>query len=374
MLSVLSWLQKLLVPPKRKRRSFRRPSLYARRRLTFESCEPRLPLASDISVTGFDADGQHLVVHYDISGDNAAPFSIAVYGSPDGSTGGSMIGFLRVTGTADRAAGTGHSVEIDASLASQSGDILLWAVADSGAEIAETSETNNQHSFEGGVFLSGGGEVNIHGTSANDSVQVSCGTTLSVVFNGQTYTYQPLLVTNVYVWGHDGDDEIAAVSNVFISLTVQGGAGNDTINGGSGNDLLFGGLGNDTISAGAGNDTIYGNDGDDILDGNGGTNQISGGAGNNTIYNSSNTPPSIINFNGTPVANMWSFTGQVVDNTSPAGYVITFGGLLNGYSTTAAADGYFVFNIQINFGLGGLVTAQTIDLGQLLSTLVFDYV
>jgi Ca2+-binding RTX toxin-like protein len=53
-----------------------------------------------------------------------------------------------------------------------------------------------------------------------------------------------------------GDDVITASNGLagLISLTLDGGAGNDTITGGDGADQLIGGAGNDVIIGGRGND------------------------------------------------------------------------------------------------------------------------
>ena len=51
----------------------------------------------------------------------------------------------------------------------------------------------------------------------------------------------------------------------LISLTVDGGAGNDTITGGDGNDTLIGGDGNDVVDGGRGNDTALLGAGDDTF-------------------------------------------------------------------------------------------------------------
>ena len=55
-----------------------------------------------------------------------------------------------------------------------------------------------------------------------------------------------------------GGDDIFTGSNglaPLISITVDGGTGNDSITGGDGNDLLIGGDGNDLVYGGRGNDT-----------------------------------------------------------------------------------------------------------------------
>src|SRR6476620_4796354 len=51
----------------------------------------------------------------------------------------------------------------------------------------------------------------------------------------------------------------------LITVTVDGGAGNDTITGGDGADRLLGGDGNDLITGGRGNDTLLGGTGNDTF-------------------------------------------------------------------------------------------------------------
>src|SRR6185503_5097462 len=64
-----------------------------------------------------------------------------------------------------------------------------------------------------------------------------------------------------------GDDVITASNGLasLITLTLDGGAGNDTITGGDGNDTLIGGDGNDLINGGRGNDNIRLGSGDDTF-------------------------------------------------------------------------------------------------------------
>jgi Ca2+-binding RTX toxin-like protein len=92
---------------------------------------------------------------------------------------------------------------------------------------------------------------------------------------------------NLVVNMNGGDDTFTGSNGLapLISLTVDGGAGNDTITGGDGNDVLTGGDGNDTIiggrgsdvmSGGAGNDTFVWNpgDGSDVIEGQGGADTL----------------------------------------------------------------------------------------------------
>jgi Ca2+-binding RTX toxin-like protein len=64
-----------------------------------------------------------------------------------------------------------------------------------------------------------------------------------------------------------GDDSFSATGDLasLISVTVDGGAGNDTILGSNGADLLMGGDGNDFIDGQQGNDTAFMGAGDDVF-------------------------------------------------------------------------------------------------------------
>jgi Ca2+-binding RTX toxin-like protein len=108
---------------------------------------------------------------------------------------------------------------------------------------------------------------------------------------------------NLVVNMNGGDDTFTGSNGLapLISLTVDGGAGNDTITGGDGNDTLIGGDGNDLITGGrgndvalmgAGNDTFVWNpgDGSDTVEGQGGqdTLQFNGSNANENMNLSAN--------------------------------------------------------------------------------------
>jgi Ca2+-binding RTX toxin-like protein len=98
-------------------------------------------------------------------------------------------------------------------------------------------------------------------------------------------------------WGDDGDDRFQIELVTKTTLSIYGGAGNDTmigdgpitstLYGGAGNDLLtssdlviYGDDGNDTLSNGfEGSSTLFGGNGNDVLSGD----DAYGGAGNDTI-------------------------------------------------------------------------------------------
>jgi len=81
-----------------------------------------------------------------------------------------------------------------------------------------------------------------------------------------------------------------------------------------------------------------------------------------TVVLASN-PPTITNFTGMAnLSNIWVFSGTV-NAPSPAGLVITFGGLpsLAGKTAVVQADGTFQLTVQLQPGESGTATAQTTD-------------
>jgi Ca2+-binding RTX toxin-like protein len=108
---------------------------------------------------------------------------------------------------------------------------------------------------------------------------------------------------NLVVNANGGDDVVTASNGLstLISLTVDGGAGNDTITGGDGNDTLIGGDGNDVIIGGRGTDTLIGGDGNDTFVWNpgDGSDKIEGQGGTDTLQ-----------FNGANVTENMSLTAN----------------------------------------------------------------
>ena len=90
-----------------------------------------------------------------------------------------------------------------------------------------------------------------------------------------------------------GNDSFSATGNLaaLISVTVDGGAGNDTILGSNGVDLLIGGDGDDFIDGQQGNDVAFLGDGDDLFnwDPGDGSDTVEGQNGIDTLqFNGSN--------------------------------------------------------------------------------------
>jgi Ca2+-binding RTX toxin-like protein len=98
---------------------------------------------------------------------------------------------------------------------------------------------------------------------------------------------------NLVVNMNGGDDTFTGSNGLatLISLTVDGGTGNDTITGGDGADRLLGGDGNDTINGGRGNDSVFMGAGDDTFVWNpgDGSDTVEGQDGNDAmIFNGAN--------------------------------------------------------------------------------------
>jgi Ca2+-binding RTX toxin-like protein len=133
---------------------------------------------------------------------------------------------------------------------------------------------------------SGGGDgatdtVVVNGTPADDLVKVngSAGGAVNVVGLPAKVTVTGAEPTDELILnGADGNDTLQAtgLEAGAISLTLDGGIGDDTLIGGPGNDTLIGNRGNDTLSGGAGDDTFIWNpgDGNDVIEGQAGTDTL----------------------------------------------------------------------------------------------------
>lgn len=82
--------------------------------------------------------------------------------------------------------------------------------------------------------------------------------------------------------GGTGNNLIDATAS-SRSVTLYGGAGNDTLLGGTAADFISGQAGNDSLSSGDGNDSVFGVDGNDLINSGLGTDSVDGGNGNDTI-------------------------------------------------------------------------------------------
>src|SRR3954451_5605063 len=118
------------------------------------------------------------------------------------------------------------------------------------------------------------------GGAGSDTVEVNGGNgaeTFTVTPNGTRVRFDrvspaPFTIDigtteNLAVNANGGDDSFSAGNGLasLISITVDGGAGNDSLLGGDGADLLIGGDGNDFIDGNRGNDVALLGAGDDVF-------------------------------------------------------------------------------------------------------------
>ena len=103
---------------------------------------------------------------------------------------------------------------------------------------------------------------------------------------------------NLVLNANGGDDSFSATGNLaaLISITVDGGTGNDTLLGSNGADILLGGDGNDFIDGNQGNDTALLGAGDDTFqwDPGDGSDIVEGQDGTDTmLFNGANIDENI---------------------------------------------------------------------------------
>lgn len=167
----------------------------------------------------------------------------------------------------------------------------------------------------GGIFVTLGAGTNdmvqVIGTSAADSMVAGHSTSDEwVIVNQDAYKDVSLIgVEGLTLTGAGGDDVLNAsgfhpvwVRGSYyspglpaqLSVTLEGGAGNDALVGGVANDLLRGGDNDDTLEGGAGDDVEYGDLGDDTFDEGTATNGadiFNGGNGTDAVRYASRTLP-----------------------------------------------------------------------------------
>jgi Ca2+-binding RTX toxin-like protein len=190
--------------------------------------------------------------------------------------------------------------------------------------------------------------VNVNGTAGDDKINVvSSGASVNV--NGlpaQVTIAGAEKTDQLVVNGGAGNDTIDAskLSAGKVSLTINGGAGDDVITGSAGNDLIIGGQGNDTLAGGAGDDTFVWNPGD-------GSDRIDGGTGTDALqFNGANVNENVnISANGSNVL----FTRDVANITMDLNSIenINFKAL-GGSDTVTVNDltGTGVQNVNVDLG------------------------
>jgi Ca2+-binding RTX toxin-like protein len=156
------------------------------------------------------------------------------------------------------------------------------------------------------IWNPGGGTDLFEGGDGNDTAEVNGGNgseTFTITANGTRVRFDRVspapfsldigTTENLVLHAGGGDDVITAGNGLasLISLTLDGGDGNDTITGGDGNDLILGGNGNDLVNGGRGNDNVQLGSGNDTFVWNpgDGSDTVEGGSGTDTmVFNGAN--------------------------------------------------------------------------------------
>jgi Ca2+-binding RTX toxin-like protein len=122
--------------------------------------------------------------------------------------------------------------------------------------------------------------VTVDGTAGNDAMTVTSanGGVAIAGASAPMFIFHADATDQLVINGGAGNDVIDAshLPAGQISLTLNGGAGDDTLIGSQGNDLVNGGTGNDVALLGAGNDTFVWNpgDGSDTVEGQAGVDAL----------------------------------------------------------------------------------------------------
>ena len=194
----------------------------------------------------------------------------------------------------------------------------------SGNDVLIGGDGNDQMFGESGndrfIWNPGDDSDRVEGGDGTDTLEVNGGNgaeTFTITPNGSRVRVDRVdpapffidagTVENIVINANGGDDVISAANGLsgLVSLTINGGAGNDTILGGDGADRLLGGDGNDFIDGNRGNDSAFLGAGDDVFqwDAGDGSDVVEGDAGTDTLlFNGANAAENIdISANGSRV-------------------------------------------------------------------------
>jgi Ca2+-binding RTX toxin-like protein len=245
--------------------------------------------------------GADVVRVHDLSGTDVKQVNVNLAATPGGSAGDGALDQVIVDGTS-----ANDTLQFTGSGATAS---VLGLAATTTVLNAETSDQLIVNGLTGNdvlsasvaqaaapalVFEGGDGQDTavVEGSSGADTFAIAANGTRAHVDAGNLHL-DVGTTESVVVHGGAGDDQFSAVGNLaaLTSLTLDGGAGNDTILGGNGADLLIGGDGNDFIDGNQGNDVAQMGAGDDTFqwDPGDGSDIVEGGPGSDTmLFNGAN--------------------------------------------------------------------------------------
>ncbi len=112
------------------------------------------------------------------------------------------------------------------------------------------------------TFTPNGSQLRVDATNNDDNLEVSADATTLYVDDGTSTQSNTLSgFTSLRINGKAGDDVIRIVPSTHmesLSVTLDGGSGDDVLVGGSGDEILRGQTGNDILIGGGGSDNLFG--------------------------------------------------------------------------------------------------------------------
>jgi len=226
----------------------------------------------------------------------------------------------------------------------------------------------------------GGGDAStdtviVNGTNAADDIQIAgANADYSVIgLSASVNVHNSESADQLVVNAHDGNDHVAAAAlpATTVSLTIDGGDGNDTIIGGQGNDKLIGENGDDFIDGNRGNDTALLGDGNDVFqwDPGDGSDTVEGQGGTDVLlFNGANINERIdISANGTRVLLSRDIAGITMDLNGIEQIDLN---VLGGADTVTVNDMSGTDVNVVNIGLSGVLGDHTDD--QLMDTIIVN--
>ncbi|HEY3206208.1 MAG TPA: calcium-binding protein [Gaiellaceae bacterium] len=214
-------------------------------------------------------------------------------------------------------------------------------------------------------------QVIVNGTNGNDKIDIA-GDASGVALTGLAALVaiqhqEPNDKLDVDALGGDDAISAAALAAQAITLTLDGGTGDDAIAGATGIEVAFGRDGNDTIDGNGGNDAAFLGAGDDtfVWDPGDGSDTVEGQAGTDTmVFNGAGGPEQVdLSANGNRLR---FFRTQATITMDTAGVETVDFNALGGADTVTVHDltGTDVKNVNADLaaGLGGgdLLTDQVI--------------
>ena len=198
-------------------------------------------------LTGFWADGENLVVAYDVVGAAADPFAVEVNRSSDGTTLDQAMMTVSVSEASDLSVGhhefTFAADFIDA-ISGESNDVDQDYVLI--AKVTTTSVfADDEIAFSSGVFVDSEGAIHIHGTDAADNVSITAEGVLVDTLSSDRYAIDVEMAPAVYVRTHGGDDTVDLARGLVTTRHIFTGGGDDTVIGATFFDQVDTGTGDD---------------------------------------------------------------------------------------------------------------------------------